>query len=354
MNGIGLPSLDIKRSGPVFEFKRRPKPLPAVYEYKGEKRNTVDLLKLTSTTALLVLQGDHITFEKYYLGTAENDRRISWSVAKSFLSAIFGIAVDEGHIPDLNVPVTKYVPELKETGYEGATIKNVLQMSSGVRFNEDYGDFNSDINRMGRILALGGSFDDFAKTLENERMPGTFLHYVSIDTHVVGMVLRGATGRKISEYFYEKLWSKIGAETDIYYVTDSLGEPMVLGGLNMRTRDYARFGRLFLNNGKWNGKQVIPLEWVRASVTPDQPYLKPGKREGSDGTLGYGYQWWIPENADQEFMALGIYDQFIYINQKAGVVIVKNSANLDFMENDWEHTTETIELFRAVVNSLTE
>lgn len=354
MNSLSLPTLEIKRAGPVFEFKRSPKPLPDSYDYKGEKRKSEELLTRTRTTALLVLKGDVITFEKYYLGTTENDRRISWSVAKSFLSAIFGIAVHEGHIPDLNAPVTKLVPELKGTGYDGASIKNVLQMSSGVRFNEDYGDFNSDINRMGRILALGGSFDEFAKTLENERKPGTFLHYVSIDTHVIGMVLSHATGQKIGDYFYDKLWSKIGAESDIYYITDSLGEPMVLGGLSMRTRDYARFGRLFLNNGKWNGKQVIPFDWVKDSITPDAPYLKSGIREGSDITLGYGYQWWIPENADQEFMALGIYDQFIYINQKAGVVIVKNSANLDFMENKFEPTTETVEFFRAVVASFSE
>ena len=354
MNSIGLPIMEIKRTGPVFEFKRSPKPLPDFYDYKGEKRKSGELLTRTRTTALLVSKGDVITFEKYYLGTAENDRRISWSVAKSFLSAIFGIAVHEGHIPDLNAPVTEFVPELKGTGYDGVSIKNVLQMSSGVRFNENYGDFNSDINRMGRILALGGSFDEFAKTLENERKPGTFLHYVSIDTHVIGMVLRRATGQKISDYFYDKLWSKIGAESDIYYVTDSLGEPMVLGGLNMRTRDYARFGRLYLNNGKWNGKQIIPFDWVRDSITPDAPYLKPGVRKEADITLGYGYQWWIPENADQEFMALGIYDQFIYINQKAGVVIVKNSANLDFMENNFEPTTETVEFFRAVVASLSE
>jgi len=354
MKATGIPTLDIKKAGPVFEFRRDPKSLPEVYEYKGEKRRLSEFLERTRTTALIVIKDDNITFENYYLGTTENDRHISWSVAKSFLSAIFGVAVHEGHISDIKDPVTKYVPELKGSGYDDVAIKDVLQMSSGVLFNEDYGDFNSDINRLGRILALGGSFDDFAATLVNERTPGTYLHYVSIDTHVLGMVLRRSTGRKIGDYFYDKLWSKIGAEADIYYLTDTKGEPMVSGGLNMRTRDYARFGRLYRENGKWNGEQIIPSDWVTASITPDAPHLYPGERPTSDVNYGYGYQWWIPENADQEFMAIGIYDQFIYINQKAAVVIVKNSANPDFMENNFESAAETTEVFRAIVASVSE
>ena len=347
-------TLHIKRDGPVFKFGSNPIPLPAFYTYKGEQRRTEDLIRRTSTTALLVVKDNDITFENYYLGTTENDRRISWAVAKSFLAALFGVAVYEGDIGNIGDPVTKYVPTLQGSGYDGVTIKNVLQMSSGVRFNEDYGDFNSDINRMGRLLALGGSFDEFAKSLENERPPGTYLHYVSIDTHVLGMVLRQATGREIGDYFYDKLWSTIGAESDIYYITDSTGEPMVLGGLNMRTRDFARFGRLYRDNGEWNGQEIVPAQWVKASTTPDAPHLLPGERPNSDVILGYGFQWWLPVNADSEFMALGIYDQIIYVNQKAGVVIVKNSANLDFMRNDFEDTDETVEMFRAIVASLSE
>jgi len=354
MKALGMPTLDIKKAAPIFEFRDNPKALPEVYEYKGEKRSVAELLERTRTTALLVIKNDSITFENYYLGTTKNDLRISWSVAKSFLSAIFGVAVQDGHIRDIKEPVTKYVPELKGSGYEGVAIKDVLQMSSGVRFNEDSIDFNSDINRMGRILALGGSFDEFAGTLVSERTPGTYLHYVSVDTHVLGMVLRHSTGRKFDDYFYDKLWSIIGSGASIYYITDTKEEPMIMGGLNMRTRDYARFGRLYLENGKWNGVQIIPSEWVTASITPDAPHLYPGERPTSDLNMGYGYQWWIPENADQEFLALGIYDQFIYINQKAGVVIVKNSANLNFTENNFESFTETTEAFRAIVTSFSE
>ncbi|WP_250656965.1 serine hydrolase domain-containing protein [Alkalimarinus coralli] len=345
-------TVEIEKTAPEHKFGQAYQPLPKTYLYKGEKRDTENFLEKTSTTALVVIRNNDIMFENYYRGTTESDRRISWSTAKSFLSAIFGVAVAEGHIASLQDPVTQYVPELKGSGYDGVSIKNVLQMSSGVRFDEDYGRFNSDINRFGRTMALGGSFDDFAASLEKEREQGEYLHYVSIDTHVLGMVLRNATGREIADYFNEKLWSQIGAEDSALYIVDSYNEPMVLGGLNLRTRDYARFGKLFLDNGQWNGKQIIPAKWVTESTTPDAPHLKPGKRDSSDINLGYGYQWWIPENADQEFMAIGIYDQYIYVNQKAGVVIVKNSANINFMDNGFESATETVEVFRSIVATL--
>lgn len=343
---------EIKGELAPFSFPKNEKPLPLNYVYNGEEISLDSFLDRTSTTALLVLQGDKITHESYYQGTNAEDKRISWSVAKSFLSAMFGIALEKGEIKNLDQAVTDYVPELKGSGYDGVSIKNVLQMSSGVHFNEDYQDFNSDINRFGRLMALGGSFDEFAASLHNEREPGTYMHYVSMDTHVLGMVLRSATGQSIEEYFNTNLWTPLRPEASTHYIVDSAGEPMVLGGLNMRTRDFAKFGKLYLDNGKWLGKQLVPYDWVRASVTPDAPHLMPGKRDTADLVLGYGYQWWLPVNADQEFMAIGVYDQFIYVNQKANVVIVKNSANTHFMDNNFESALETVEAFRAIANSL--
>lgn len=342
---------ELKSSSEPSVFDKKLQPLPATFEYKSTQRVQAFLEK-TSTTALLVVKDNTITYENYFQGTKDSDYRISWSTAKSFLSALFGIAVHEGAIKSIEESVTDYVPELIGSGYDGVRIKDVLQMSSGVAFNEDYLDFNSDINRFGRTFALGGSFDDFATTLQNEKPPGTYLHYVSIDTHVLGMVIRAATGRPMLAYFNEKLWSQIQPESSAYFIIDNENEPMVLGGLNLRTRDFARFGQLYMNQGNWKGKQVVPSSWVADSVTPDAPHLIPGKRDTSSINLGYGYQWWIPEGADQEFMALGIYGQFIYVNQKARVVIVKNSAHLEFADNNFESATEAAEFFRAIVASL--
>jgi CubicO group peptidase (beta-lactamase class C family) len=318
----------------------------------GEKVNVEEWLNFTKATALVVVKGDDIVFEEYYQGTQALDQRISWSMAKSFLSALFGIAIDEGYIESIEQPVTDYVPELIGTGYDNVRIKDVLQMSSGVHFNEDYGDFFSDINRFGRILAIGGSFDDFAASLTRGREPGTYMHYVSIDTHVIGMVLRAATGIEVVDYFEEKLWQHLGTEEDAYYIADSTNQPMVLGGLNMISRDYARFGQLYRDYGKIGDNQIVPEQWITDSITPDAPHLMPGKRDSSSTKLGYGYQWWIPENADEEFLALGIYGQYIYINRKLDVVIVKNSADIKFMDNNNKNLDYNIAAFREIAASV--
>jgi CubicO group peptidase (beta-lactamase class C family) len=168
------------------------------------------------------------------------------------------------------------------------------------------------------------------------------------------MVLRAASGEPIADYFKDNLWNKIQPEASTYYITDESGEPMVLGGLNMRSRDYLKIGKLYRDGGRWNGQQVIPESWVKQSITPDAAHLMPGKRANSGTELGYGYQWWLPKGAEQEFMALGIYDQFIYVDNKSAVVIVKNSAFIDFTENDYESTNESVAFFRSVVKSLSD
>lgn len=272
-------------------------------------------------TGFVVLKDGEIVAEEYFLGTGSEDLRISWSVAKSFLSALVGILLDEGVISSINDPVTKYTPDLLGSAYEGATILNVLNMASGVEFDEDYLDFWSDINKMGRVLAMGGSLDAFAADLhEHRNPPGEGWHYVSIDTHVIGMVVRGASGRSVPDLLAERVLVPLGLEADAYYVTDGYDAAFVLGGLNMRTRDYARFGQMFLQNGRWNGAQIVPADWVAASTIPSAPTAK--------GQTQYGLQWWIAADAPVgEYFARGVYGQYIYINQAAGVVIAVNAAD---------------------------
>ncbi len=295
-------------------------------------------------TGLVVLKDGQIVHESYYHGTGPDDRRISWSVAKSILSALFGIVMAEGAIDSLDDPVTRYAPQLIGSAYDGATIRQVLNMASGVHFNEDYMDFGSDINRMGRVLALGRSMDSFAAGITaSDNAPGAVWHYVSIDTHVIGMVIRGATGRDILDLLSEKLFQPLGLEAEPYYVTDGLGEPFVLGGLNMTTRDYARIGQLFMQNGFANGRQIIPAQWVAESTAPSAPT--------GDSGLKYGYQWWVPPGAGPgEFMAQGIYGQFIYINQPAGVVIAVNAADRRFTEDGVDG--KNLAVYRAIAESL--
>ena len=292
----------------------------------------------------MVLKDGQMVHESYYLGTADTDLRISWSVAKSFLSALMGIVLEEGDIASIDDQVTKYAPALKGSAYEGATIRNVLNMASGVHFDEDYLDFNSDINKMGRVLALGGSMDEFAAGItERDRAPGEAWQYVSIDTHVLGMVIRGATGRSIKDLMVEKLLTPLRLEADPYYLTDGYGVAFVLGGLNLRTRDYARMGQLFLQYGVWEGAQLVPSDWVLASTENSAP----NRPEG----VGYGFQWWLPADGDDgEFFARGIYGQYIYINPAKGVVIALNSADRDFTEDG--ANVQNIEMFRAIASRI--
>ena len=297
-----------------------------------------------AVTALVVLKDGQLVFDRYYLGTGPMDRRISWSMAKSALSALFGIVVAEGKIASLDDPVTKYAPQLTGSAYDGASIRNVLNMASGVKFDEDYMAFFSDINKMGRVIGLGGSLDDFTAALKDRAYtPGQTWQYVSIDTHVLGMVIRGATGREIPDLMAEKLITPLGLEVEPAYVTDGTGQAFVLGGLNMTTRDYARLGQLFLQSGSANGSQIVPADWVAASTTASAPT--------APGAIGYGYQWWVPKGAvPGEFMAMGIYGQFIYINRPAGVVIAVNAADRHFTDAGVEDGN--VAMFRAIAASL--
>ena len=318
--------------------------VPSSFVYNDQTLRTQQFLKDSWTTGLIVIQNDEIALEDYYLGNSAVTQNISWSMAKSFISALIGIAVDEGHIKSIEQPVDDYATSLVGSGYEGVSIKNVLQMSSGVAFNEDYGDFYSDINRWGRDFSLGNSQDAFAATLKNDIEPGTVNHYVSINTHVLGMVLTQATGRSITDYMQEKLYNPMGMEHNGLWIIDGQGMEMALGGLNLTLRDFAKLGSLYLHDGTFNGQEIVPASWVADSRTMDQPHLLPGN------DFGYGYQWWMVGGDSGEFMAMGVYGQYIYINPETNTVIVKNSANPFYNDTSYIPSSDFahLALFRAL------
>ncbi|WP_170598842.1 serine hydrolase domain-containing protein [Ruegeria arenilitoris] len=330
-------TVDLPRgNGPTWDL-----PYGAEFDLPAETQNWIEERAVTS---LLVMQDGQIRFEEYFLGTSPEDRRISWSMAKSYLSALFGILLEEGAIASLDDPVIKYAPKLQGSAYETATIRNVLNMASGVTFDEDYLDPKSDINRMGRVVALGGELDDFAASLKDSfAAPGETWQYVSIDTHVIGMVIRGATGQSVAALLDEKILQHLGLERDGYYITDGAGVAFVLGGLNFTTRDYARFGQMILQNGVRDGRQIVPADWIKESTLPSAP-TEPGK-------IGYGYQWWIPVGAhDGEFLARGVYGQYMYFDQSRGVLIVATGADRKFREPGVNE--QNIEMFRKIAQSL--
>lgn len=300
-----------------------------------------DWQQARSVTATVVLHGGRVVHENYRLGTGAEDLRISWSMAKSALSLLFGTLVDDGTFTDLDVPVTRYAPSLRGSAYDGATIRNVLNMASGVSFDEDYLDFWSDINRMGRVLALGGSMDAFAAGQSARRgAPGADWLYVSIDTHVIAMVIRGATGRSIPDLMQERLFAPLHLEHAPYFITDGEGVAFALGGLNLTTRDFARLGQLVAQGGQWNGAQIVSRDWIEASTGASAP-------QGA----GYGYQWWVPDHATGgEVYAIGIYGQYIWIDPARDVVVAVNSADRLFEEPG--ATEENIAMLRAIAQTV--
>jgi CubicO group peptidase (beta-lactamase class C family) len=341
----------IVENGEVEAWNSALKPLPKTYKQGNATKSTSDWLEESRTSSFMVVQDGIVTHESYSLGTKPEDLRISWSIAKSFLSSAFGIAVQEGLI-NIDDPVDKYVPALKDSAYKGVTVRNVLNMSSGVKFDENYLDFWSDIKKMGRVLAIGGSMDEFsADVKEREREQGTAREYISIDTHILSMVLRSVTGKRLNQYIGEKIIAPIGFEYAPYYTTDSEGNAFALGGLNIATRDYARFAQMILDKGVWQGKQIVPAKWIAESTVSSAQ-----KASNGDG-WGYGYQWWIPPNSIQnggDFIARGVYGQYLYINPKTRTVIVRTAGNRNFRKkrSDGSSAHENyVALFRAIAGS---
>lgn len=307
-------------------------------------KGAADWIAARGVTSLLVLHEGRIAHESYHRGTDPEDRRTSWSVAKSFFSALYAISLAKGETASLDDPVTACAPALAGSVYEGTTIRHLMQMTSGVAFDEDYLDYKSDINRMGRVLALGGSMDGFAAGLPARAAPpGTRWHYVSIDTHVLAMVLRGATGRKLPGLVSERLIAPLGFEAEPYFLTDGEGVAFALGGLNVTTRDYARFGLMVAWMGRYGGVQIVPEDWIAAATTPGAP-TEPGK-------LQYGYQWWMPADAREgEFFAHGIYGQYIHIDRARDAVIVVTAADRGFREPGV--TESNIAMLRRIASAL--
>lgn len=346
------PSIRVEHSGEVSPLPVAIQALPETYVYKGETRRIADWLEKTQTTGFMVLKDGAVIHEQYERGNTAQTQSIAMSMSKSMISFLIGNAVRDGLI-DINQAVDHYAPQLAAGGYKGVTVKNALQMSSGIGFNENYGDLSSDIVRY-IIQMLTGSVKDFTAQLQKVREQGTVNIYVSADTQVLSMVLEGATGKPMTDYFKEKLWSRLGAEADAYWLADSKGDAVAAGGLNAVLRDYARFGLLYLNEGRnFKGEQLVPAEWVHASVTPDSPHLMPGRPDAKLGkSMGYGYQWWIPSNPQGDFTAVGIYGQFIYINPQHKVVIAKTSAYANYNKDGQQMKDESIVVFQAIADAL--
>ena len=291
----------------------------------------------TDTTAFLVIRDDALLYEEYFNGYDHESTQTSFSVAKSFVSALVGIAIQEGYIGSIDDPITTYIPELKGPGMNKITIRHLLTMSSGLEYSGEGGG--------------GGPFGDDAKTyydpnlrelavtVEPEVEPGGPWEYNNYHPLLLGLILERATDRPVATYLSQKIWQPLGTEADGSWSLDSKEDDFekMESGINARAIDFAKFGRLYLNRGEWNGKQVLPASWVEQSTRADTT---------TDPADFYQYFWWVdvvhPERG--RFMARGNYGQFIYVVPDKDLVIVRFGE--DWGYNRWP------ELLRAIADKV--
>ena len=339
------PVKKISRGGEAFQFlKEDNAKLAEGFHFKDTFYSAEKFMEDTKTSAILVIQDDVIRYEKYFMGGDENTLFSSNSMGKSFVSALMGIAVSEGYVGSVEEPIGQYIPEFAGTQLENIPIRACLQMASGINFNED-----TDMSHFSMRTLMGTPAMKVIAKYGMQEEPCTYRRYLSINTEILGQVIKNATGCGLAEYMEEKLWKKIGADHDAYW-TLSNGTELAMGGLSVSLRDYARFARLYLNEGSYNGEQILPREWVKDSMDVSAEYSRPGANHDAYNVIGYGYQWWVPEGDQGEFMAIGVYGQWIYVNPSKQVIIVKTSADPDFMSKGYE--LKHVEFFRAVADGI--
>jgi len=312
----------VPRSGAVWPLPRTDHELDFTYQYEGGTYTTEQFLERTYTNALLVMKDGRIVAEIYRNNTGPSTRFIAFSMTKSFTSVLIGCALEEKRIKSLDDPITEYLPELKSGGYNGVTIRQILQMRSGVDYEERYDFGNPGIAARNHELALVKNlarFADAARTIKRKHPPGEVWQYKTLDTAVLGWLLeRVSGGSTVAAYTAQRLWEPLGAEADAYYMMDGapgVGREFSGAGLNATLRDFARFGLMVLNGGVADGRRIVSSDWIRESTRPTAPQ-GPGP--------GYGYQWWMAERPGA-FQALGLQGQFIYIDPATRTIVVKLS-----------------------------
>lgn len=332
-----FPARAVANAGPVFEFETnlQPQLFETITDPATQAEvNFDEFLAANQTTAFIVVRDDTLLYEQYFNGTGHDSINTSFSVAKSFLSTLIGIALDEGRLRSVNDPVTDYVPELRGRGLDAVTIRHLLDMSSGIRYREadqfprfldgwsdEYRSYYfPNLRRMGLEVVPDGT------------RPGEFFHYNNLHPLLLGLILERTTGQSVSAYLEEKLWKPLGMEYPATWSLDSerSGFELLGNGINARSLDYARFGRLMLRGGEWQGRQLVSAAWVSEATRPDPNDQRPWQiyQDFQTGGGYYKYLWWghrLPEG-QSAFFALGKHGQFIYVYPPKNLILVRNGT----------------------------
>lgn len=296
----------------------KPLPLPPGRPLALPEAELAAYMESERTAGLVIVQDGQVRLERYGLGFSAKGRWTSFSVGKSITSTLIGIAMKDGHIRSLDAPLIDYIPELKGSAYDGVTVAQLLSMTTGVAWNEDYEDPNSDI---AKFYATKPDADleaavSYMRKARRAVPPGTRWHYNSGETKLVGVLLRRATKVPAASYLSEKIWKPFGMEANASWMLDTTGKEMTDCCVQAATRDFARFGLFLLNGARIDGERIVSDEWYAKAITKQADIGVPD--------LGYGYQWWT--GTDGSYQAMGIFGQGIFIDPKRKLVIAINSS----------------------------
>ena len=270
------------------------------------------------TAAIIVLKDGKLVLERYGLGFGPDQRWTSFSVAKSVASTLVGAAIKDGHIESLETPITRYLPELENSAYDGVTVRHLLTMSSGAEWNEDYTDPASDVARFYEPREVEGMDPTlhYMRQLKRAHAPGTRWNYSTGESNLVGVLLTRATGQTLADYLSAKIWVPYGMEAEAAWMIDEAGQEQSGCCLMASAHDWARLGQFILDGGQIEGQSILPDSWLALATTKQADFSSPGE--------GYGFMWWTLD--DGRFSANGIFGQSISLNPEAGTVVVILSA----------------------------
>ena len=356
-----VPTVNVWRgSGAASPLPTAPRDLDGIAftALDGEPMTFGQMLPRTYTDGILVLHKGNVVYEKYFGALTPERPHLAMSVTKSFVGTLAAMLVAEGKL-DPVAPVVKYLPEMKDTAYGDATVRQVMDMTIGVKYSENYADPKAEVfdyARAGGMLSQGSgyvgpkNFYAFLKTLQKDGDHGDAFAYKTVNAEVLAWILRRVSNQSLADLLSEKIWRRIGAEQDAYFMVDRIGTESGGGGLNTTLRDLARFGETMRNGGRANGQQVIPASAV-AEITGGGDKAKFAKA-GYTLLPGWSYRdmWWVTNNDHGAYMARGIHGQSIYVDPKAEMVIVRYAAHP--IAGNAGNDPLTLPAFHAVANAL--
>ncbi len=317
-----FPKIDIRKEDQPFLFKTKDGHdsvrIPTSVTVKRKEYDFRQFLDKTKTVAFLVIRNDTALYQYYGQGYEESSIVPSFSMAKSFVSMLLGIAIDEGAIKNVQEPITKYLPELTSPGLEKVTIGDLLSMRSGIRFDESYFNPFGDVAK----YYYGSNLKKYITKLRMKDEPDKTFNYTSVNSQLLTMIVERAVHKSLAAYMEDKVWRHIGAEYDASWSVDSRKNKEIKGFccFNARAKDFAKIGRLYLNKGNWNGRQIVSEKWVKQSLDLT------GRKDAF-----YSYQWWHTLDADgnnkakdaNDFFANGLLGQYIYVYPEKNIIIVR-------------------------------